>query len=159
MSISAIGGQSGFDPSGMATRLFRKADTNGDGGIDQDEFKKLLSEGPGSQTATTDVEQRFSEADVNGDGKISRTENEDSLKKMGVQGGRPAGGKGGGGPKGAGATGGASSSSGIYDEKDTNKDGVVSAAEELAYTLAHPNSGNVSLKTTESQSAILDLYT
>jgi hypothetical protein len=159
MSISAIGSRSGFDPSKMATNIFKRADTNGDGGIDKAEFKKISSEGPRGQTAATNDDKLFSEADADGDGKISPTENEDALKKMGAQGGRPPGGKGGGGPKGAGAAGGASSSSGIYDEKDTNHDGVVSAAEELAYALAHPNSGSVSITTTESKSSTLDLYT
>lgn len=61
-------------------------------------------------------------------------------------GGRPAGGagpppSGGGPPGGAGKPSGASSSSNtnkVYDKKDTNQDGTVSAKEELTYSLLHP---------------------
>ena len=47
MSISGIGSQSGFDPTQMASQFFKKADANGDGGIDKAEFKTMLSQGPG----------------------------------------------------------------------------------------------------------------
>ena len=62
-------------------------------------------------------------------------------------GGRPAGMPGGGPPSGGSPAGGAGKSSGAgsssssnktYDKKDTNKDGTVSAMEELAYDLKNP---------------------
>jgi hypothetical protein len=67
-------------------------------------------------------------------------------------GGRQAGGPGGvrpaGGPRGGAPHGGAKESSGtkgssssnkVYDKKDTNKDGTVSAMEEIVYDLVHPD--------------------
>ena len=55
---------------------------------------------------------------------------------------QPTGGQGGGaggagGASGASGAGGGSSSNKTYDVKDTNKDGTVSAMEELVYDLAH----------------------
>ena len=54
----------------------------------------------------------------------------------GTRGAPPAG--GGGKASGAGGAGGASDNSKIYDVRDTNKDGVVSAEEALQYALQHP---------------------
>jgi Ca2+-binding EF-hand superfamily protein len=152
MSISGIVSQSGFDPAQMAAQFFKKADANGDGGIDKAEFKTMLSQGPGGKTGTMDTDKIFSEIDVDGNGNISQAENENAMKKMGGQGGAPPsgpppsgpppGGMGGGGAQKSGAAGGSSSSSGTYDVKDTNKDGKVSLGEELAYALKHPSSGS-----------------
>ena len=147
MSISGIGSQSGFDPSQMAAQFFKKADVNGDGGIDKAEFKTMLSQGPGGQTGTMDTDKIFSEIDADGNGTISQAENENAMKKMGGQGGAPPsgpppGGMGGGGTQKSGTTGDSSSSSGTYDVKDANKDGKVSLEEELAYALKHPSSGS-----------------
>jgi Ca2+-binding EF-hand superfamily protein len=147
MSISGIGSQSGFDPTQMAVQFFKKADANGDGGIDKAEFKTMLSQGPGGQTGTTDTDKIFSEIDADGNGTISQAENENAMKKMGDQGGAPPsgpppGGMGGEGAQKSGTTGDSSSSSGTYDVKDANKDGKVSLEEEMAYTLKHPSSGS-----------------
>jgi Ca2+-binding EF-hand superfamily protein len=147
MSISGIGSQSGYNPTEMAAQFFKKADANGDGGIDKAEFKTMLSQGPGGQTGTVDTDKMFSEMDTDGNGTISQTENENAMKKMGGQGGAPPsgpppGGMGGGGAQKSGTTGDSSSSSGTYDVKDANKDGKVSLEEELAYALKHPSSGS-----------------
>lgn len=147
MSISGIGSQRGFDPTQMAGQFFKKADANGDGGIDKAEFKTMLSQGPGGQTGTMDTDKIFSEIDADGNGTISQAENENAMEKMGGQGGAPPsgpppGGMGGGGTQKSGTTGDSSSSSGTYDVKDANKDGKVSLEEELAYALKHPSSGS-----------------
>jgi hypothetical protein len=66
----------------------------------------------------------------------SKTASQPAAKKAG--GAPPAG--GGGGAKPAAATGSTSSSSStakVYDEKDTNQDGVVSAMEALLYSITH----------------------
>lgn len=58
-----------------------------------------------------------------------------------------AGGQAAGGVGKAGATGGGGSANQTtsYDKKDTNKDGVVSAIEELTYDLKHPVATNGSV--------------
>ena len=143
MSISGIGSQSGFDPTQMAAQFFKKADANGDGGIDKAEFKTILSRGPGGQTGTMDTDKIFSEIDADGNGTISQAENENAMKKMGVRGGAPPsgpppGGMGGGGTQKSGTTGDFSSSSGTYDVKDANKDGTVSLRRSWPMPLSIP---------------------
>lgn len=147
MSISGIGSQSGYNPAEMAAQFFKKADTNGDDGIDKAEFKTMMSQGPGSQTGAVDTDKIFSEMDADGNGTINQAENENAMKKMGGQGGAPPsgpppGGMGGGGAQKSGTTGDSSSSSGTYDVKDANKDGTVSLQEEMAYALKHASSGS-----------------
>ena len=44
MSISGIVSQSGYNPTEMAAQFFKKADANGDGGIDKAEFKTMMSQ-------------------------------------------------------------------------------------------------------------------
>jgi Ca2+-binding EF-hand superfamily protein len=156
MSISGIGSQRGFDPTQMAANIFKKADGNGDGGIDKDEFKKMLSEGPGGKTASTNIDKLFSEADANGDSKISQDEFSNAIKKMGAQGGPPPGGMGGGGAQKLGAAGSSSSSSKTYDVKDTNKDGKVSIQEEMAYAIKHPDGGSDNDNKTSAINTLLE---
>ena len=69
-------------------------------------------------------------------------------------GGAPPGGapKGGAASSGASGTSDSSSSTKVYDKKDVNKDGKVSAQEEVAYDLAHPDAGKVSGTTTDAAS-------
>jgi hypothetical protein len=145
MSISGIGSSTSFDPTQMAQKFFKKADANGDGGIDKSELKTMLSKGPGGSKGTQDVDKMFAEMDTNGDGKIDETENANQMKKMAAQGGPQRGGAGGAPPAGggapkAGASGGSSSSNDtkVYDPADTNKDGTVSFQEQMQYDLKHP---------------------
>jgi hypothetical protein len=145
MSISGIGSSTGFDPTQMAQKFFKKADANSDGGIDKTELKTMLSNRPGGNKGAQDTDKIFAEVDTNSDGKIDETENANQMKKMAAQGGPQPGGAGGtppaggGAPK-AGASGGSSSSSSakVYDAKDANKDGTVSFQEEIEYDLKHP---------------------
>jgi Ca2+-binding EF-hand superfamily protein len=166
MSISGIGSQGGFNQIQMAAQLFKKADVNGDGGIDKAEFKTMLSQGPGGKTGTMDTDKIFSEVDTDGNGKISQAENENAMKKMGGQGGAPPsgpppggmppGGMGGGGAQKSGAAEGSSSSSETYDVKDTNEDGKVSLQEEMAYAIEHLNDGSDSDNKTSTINALLE---
>lgn len=48
---------------------------------------------------------------------------------------------------------GSSTTTKTYDKKDTNKDGVVSAAEELAYDLQHPTAVSSTDSTRQSSSS------
>jgi hypothetical protein len=151
MSMQSVGGISGFDPTKMAETLFTKLDANKDGSIDKSEFLSSMSKMHGGSQR---VEKLFSKIDSNGDGKIDATENLDALKKMAAHEHRPAGQMHGPAPEGGGASkggeakgasgaGGSSSSSQVYDPRDTNKDGVVSLEEEIAYSLTQiqKNSG------------------
>ena len=147
MEISGIG--SSFDPAQMAANFFKKADANGDGGIDKSELKAALSSGPNGGKAAENIDSVFAEADSDGDGKINQTENTAQMAKMkqgggappaGGAGGKPAGGaphsggKSGGTSSGSSAT---SSSSAYYDKMDANKDGSVSSQEKIAYEIKH----------------------
>jgi len=160
MSISGIGSSAGFDPTQMAQKFFKKADANGDGGIDKSELKTMLSNGPGGSKGAQDIDKIFAEVDTNNDGKIDETENANQMKKIASQGGPPTGGAqgappAGGGASKAGASSGASSSSSakVYDAKDANKDGTVSFQEEIEYDLKHPEeaNNNSSAKATANQ--------
>jgi hypothetical protein len=95
----------------------------------------MLSNGPSGKTVTdAEVDKVFKEVDTNGDGKIDETENAAQMKKVstGQSGAPPSGG--------AGQSGAAMSSGGnkVYDKKDLNKDGTVTAQEEAKYDLQHP---------------------
>jgi hypothetical protein len=172
-----IGSSSGFASTQMANSLFKKADTNGDGGIDKTELNTMMANGPGGTKGTTDIDTIFSQADSNSDGKIDQTENADQLKKIGEEmkandkagAGKP---QGGGGPPPAGGGGGdtaqstssSSDSNKTYDPKDANKDGTVSFAEETLYAVKHPDtseasdsSSSKSGKTDAIKSAVSDL--
>jgi Ca2+-binding EF-hand superfamily protein len=145
MSISGIGSSTSFDPTQMAQKFFKKADTNSDGSIDKSELKTMLSNGPGGNKNTQDIDKIFAEVDSNSDGKIDETENTNQMEKMAAKGGAQFGGAGGAPPTGGdsvsktGASGGSSSSNQtkVYDPADTNKDGTVSFQEQMQYDLKH----------------------
>jgi hypothetical protein len=162
MSVNGIGSTGGIDIAQMAASFFKKADVNGDGGIDKDELKTMLANGPGGGNGTQDVNAVFAEADANGDGKIDQTENENQLKKIGEEmqarsaqgGGKPPAG---GPPPSSNASGGSSDSGKVYAAADTNKDGTVSAQEAFTYSLTHPETSQGSGNTDSVKSAIDDL--
>jgi Ca2+-binding EF-hand superfamily protein len=141
MSISSTGAVSGLAPSQMvskmANRMMKELDTNSDGGIDKKEFVAgLKNEG----ISATDAERIFDSIDTKGTGKISQADIESSMKKMG---GTPPGGSGGKPPSGAHESTGSkgssqTSSTKVYDKKDTDEDGTVSFQEEVAYDAVHP---------------------
>ena len=138
MGIQGIGSGSGFSAAAMAQDIFKKLDTNGDGGIDKAEFQAAAKNTKGSGQ---DSDKMFNKIDTNGDGKIDKTENENALKQMGN--GRPAQGKSGmssGGKQKTTSSGGTSqtSSSKVYDKEDANEDGTVSPLEKIEYALKHP---------------------
>jgi Ca2+-binding EF-hand superfamily protein len=141
MSISSIGSSRGFDSSQMAAKMVKDLDTNNDNTLSKAEFVDgLKSKG----VAQADAEKMFSSLDTKGTGKVTQTDIEASIKKMGDQGGAP--------PSGGGAQGKAKSDdSKVYDEKDTNKDGVVSALEELAYNLTHIQNTNKDQKSSANE--------
>ena len=109
--------------------------------------------------------QTLSKAVDAGDLKAAQAAYAD-IKKT-ISQGPPAGMRGGGPPSGGAPAGGAGKSSGAgsssssnktYDKKDTNKDGTVSAMEELAYDLKHPgDAANTSTTaTTNSNGGSID---
>jgi Ca2+-binding EF-hand superfamily protein len=130
MSIGAIGSSAGFDVSKMASKIVKDIDKNGDGSIDKSEFTTgLVSKGMSAE----DAAKKFDSIDTKKTGKISQADIETDLKanakKIGGHSGLP--------PAGGGKAGGATqgSDSKTYDVKDTNKDGTVSAMEELIYEI------------------------
>jgi hypothetical protein len=151
MSISSAGS---FNPTQMAQDFFKKADTNGDKGIDKAELKTMMTNGPNGGSGAPDVDKVFAQVDTNSDGKIDETENANQLQKIGEEmqsrrgggGGKPSGAPPAGGPPpgrggGGGGAGAASSSSDLsktYEAADTNMDGTVSPEEALLYSIKHP---------------------
>ena len=125
MSINSVSTGSGFDRDKMAQAMFKKLDTNGDGKIDKSELQSATKSGKGPS-----ADELMSKADTNGDGSISLDELKSSMPT------KPPGGPA-GGPSGAGKPSGAASTSTTktYDAADTNKDGTVSASEEMTYLL------------------------
>jgi Ca2+-binding EF-hand superfamily protein len=75
MSVSNLGGSSGFDPTQMATQFFKKADANSDVGIDKAELKTMVSQGPSSGNGAPNIDKVFATVDTNSDGKIDEAEN------------------------------------------------------------------------------------
>ena len=141
MSISAIGsssGSGGFDVSKMASKIVKDLDANGDGAIDKAEFTKgMAAKGMSADEAA----KKFDSVDTKKTGKIIQSDIEKDLKNNAPKGPPPSGG--------AGRSGGASnSSSTTYDVKDTNKDGKVSAMEELVYEIK--NAAKSSSKSSDS---------
>lgn len=137
-SGSASTGSAGDD-------LFSKLDTDGSGGVSNDElqalFDKMASDSGASNTSGPSASDVFSKLDTNGDGALTQTEF-DAGRPQGPQDGQGvqgAGGMppppppgGGGGPAGAGGSSASSSASTTYDPLDSNQDGTVSLAERLA---------------------------
>ncbi len=124
--------------------LFSKVDSDGSGGVSNDElqalFDKMASDGGVSKTSDSTASDLFNQLDTDGDGALTQTEFDAGRPQgphgnQGVQGGGgmpppPPG--GGGGPAGAGGSSASSSASTTYDPLDTNQDGTVSLAERLA---------------------------
>jgi hypothetical protein len=138
MSVGGISSASGMDYAQMAQKFFKKADANGDGSIDKSELKTMLSKGPGGAKSDQEIDKIFAKMDTDGDGKISESENENQMKKMAANGGPVEHGGTKGAPPKGGAAGSSSDSGKVYDPKDKNKDGVVSAQEEIEYDILHP---------------------
>jgi hypothetical protein len=153
MAINGLGSAGGFDLSKMASniasRMVKNLDANKDGSIDKKEFVAGLT---AKGISADEAGKQFDSIDTKKAGKISQADIESAIKANGGRGGpRPGGpppggpppGGGPGGGQGAGGTGKAgsastTSSSTTYDAKDLNKDGSVTAEEELIYDLKHP---------------------
>lgn len=131
MSVSGIGRLGGFDASKMASKIVKELDKNGNGSIDKAEFTKgMVAKGMSEDEAA----KKFGSIDTKNTGKISQSEIENDIKSNVKQGGDTSGGR----PPSRGKPSGASENgSTSYDVKDTNKDGTVSAAEELIYDIKH----------------------
>ena len=128
----------------MQEAMFKKADTNGDNSISKDEFSAVAD----SSKSSSEVAAVFSQFDTDGDGAMSRLESDASIAKAGqgveAQGARPAPPQG---PppaeKSDSSSSTSSDASALYDELDTNEDGVVSPAE-LAASLDSSNASSSS---------------
>lgn len=80
--MSSINGVSGSSDawaqmrSQMQAKMFKKADANGDGGVDKAELKGLLSDisKMGGQSVGGNTDDTFAKMDVNSDGKLSSDE-------------------------------------------------------------------------------------
>ncbi|MGJ5819235.1 hypothetical protein [Paludibaculum fermentans] len=131
--------------SKMVDQMFEKVDANRDGKITKNELASSI-ESDSSTTASSNrkisVDEVFQILDSGGKGYITKQDAADGLEQMAkkvaevsdqkAEAGAPSG--GGGRAGGAGGT--ESTSSGtVYDPRDTNKDGKVSAQEEISYVV------------------------
>ncbi len=149
-SISSTGNGASapaFDPakgaSRFAAKVFGDLDADKDGKLSKTEFVSGLQ---GKGVSADDAARQFDAIDTQKTGSITQSDLETAVKsgKFGPPAGaRQAGGPHGGarpeGAGGAGGTGGASSSTQTYEAADTNKDGTVSAEEQLVYSISHPS--------------------
>src|SRR5471032_2264126 len=138
-----------FDPAKgaarFASKVFGDLDTNKDGKVNKDEFVSGLEK---KGVSADDATKQFDAIDMQKNGSITQSDLETAIKSGtfapprpgGAQGGQHAGGaRGAGGGGGGGGVSSASSSTTTYEAADTNKDGTVSAQEQLVYSIAHPD--------------------
>ncbi len=126
---------SAADAQTEAKAIFSRIDANGDGKATLAEFKQAAPDGPPAGGPPGDTAQATAKGG-----------------EPAEKGGKPRGGGGGGGGAGGGG-GGAAKPDTSYDPADTNKDGVVSELERLAYSVKHlSTSTQAALKAYESAS-------
>lgn len=135
----------GMPAPGSGTRddLFAKVDSDGSGELSSDELTALVQKIDGSAT-DEDTQALFGKLDSDGDGSLSQAEFDAGRPQHAAamppppRGQAAADSEGGGAAPvsasagGSGAAGAAGSATTVYDELDTNEDGVVSLAERLA---------------------------
>jgi len=133
MGIQAINGGMKISPQEM----FKKLDSNSDGGIDKNEFLANAKQKDGVQDLN--AEKMFAKIDSNSDGKIDNAENTSAMQQIAAKGTRPSKPQGpppcGGSKSSTSSSSKTSGSSKSYDEKDLNQDGSVSASEKMQYAL------------------------
>lgn len=129
MSVSGIGSSSGFDFSKMVKNL----DSNKDGSVDKQEF---VASAKTNGISEEDASKQFDKIDTQKTGKITQSDLEADFKAQAASGKKapPAS------AQAAGSSGQTSTSSTdtTYDKKDANKDGTVTAQEEILYNIKHP---------------------
>ena len=144
MEFAQSRGLSADTASQPSNDLFGKVDSDGDGGVSQDELQGLLEKMSGGTASKTGVssDEVFSQLDTDSDGSLTQAEFEAASSSAGqeqVAGGPPPGGMppppGGRPPPAGGASSTNTTSSTTYDELDTNEDGVVSPAEQAIASL------------------------
>jgi len=144
-----------FDPAKGAARfaakVFGDLDADKDGKVNKDEFVSGLEK---KGVSADDATKQFDAIDTQKSGSITQSDLETAIKSgtfapprpnggaggaQGGQGAQGAHGAGGGGAGGASSTSSTSSSTTTYEAADTNKDGTVSAQEQLVYSVSHPD--------------------
>jgi hypothetical protein len=142
--------------SSMATKIVKELDTDQSGSVSKSEF---VSGATAKGISATDASTKFDSIDIKKTGSISRSDIETDIKSSVPKDGAapsggakpPSGAKGappaGGGQAGSASTSTSSSSTKSYDKADANKDGTVSAVEQLLYSIKHPDVTSSSDKT------------
>lgn len=138
-----------FDPAKGAARfaakVFGDLDADKDGKVNKDEFVSGLEK---KGVSADDATKQFDAIDTQKSGSITQSDLETAIKSGTFAPPRPSGGAGGAqssqgaqGARGAGGGGvnSTSSSTTTYEAADTNKDGTVSAQEQLVYSISHPD--------------------
>ncbi|OEZ99757.1 EF-hand domain-containing protein [Duganella sp. HH101] len=145
-----------FDPAKGAARfaakVFGDLDADKDGKVNKDEFVSGLEK---KGVSADDATKQFDAIDTQKSGSITQSDLETAIKSGTFAPPRPNGGAGGAqggqGAQGAHGAGGGGSASGAsstssstttYEAADTNKDGTVSAQEQLVYSVSHPDKTN-----------------
>lgn len=132
------------DPSQMASKLFSKLDTKGQGYIEESDLQSAFSQvfsSTGSTSSSSDASSLFSALDSDSNGQVTESEFSSSVQKLAdaldsqAFGSRMAGGMGGvGGPGGAGAMGGMPPPPRNEDDAGFTKDQLSSQLEEIGST-------------------------
>jgi hypothetical protein len=145
MSVGSIGSTS-FNPqamaSQMATDIMKAADKDGSGTLSKSEMQEFKASNGGNGP---DVDQVFTTYNKSGNGELTQSELQSSIEaegaKMQAQGGGapPSGAPPAGGGAKAASSSSSSSSTQSTDVRDLNKDGKVTEAEILLYSIAHPD--------------------
>jgi hypothetical protein len=135
------------EPRPKPEDLFNALDTGSKGYLTQEDLQSAIVNisDEGVKLSAADSQARakeiFSKIDANGDGKATLEEFKQAAPERPSGGPPPAGGpqdaKGGKPPGGGPRGGGAAKSEASYDPADTNKDGVVSELERMAYSAKH----------------------
>lgn len=75
------------DPSQMASKLFSKLDSKGQGYIEKSDLQSAFDQvsSGGNSGSTASVDEIFKQLDGDGDGKVTKDEMSDSLKKLSEQ--------------------------------------------------------------------------
>jgi Ca2+-binding EF-hand superfamily protein len=84
--ITNVSGFNGPDMTALYQDLFKKLDSNSDGGVDKTEFQTAVSTRANGQTIASDeIDAMFTKLDTSGDGKVDDTEMMAALKEAGEQ--------------------------------------------------------------------------
>jgi Ca2+-binding EF-hand superfamily protein len=141
-SIGSIGSSDGYDPtttaSQIASKMMKDLDANGDGSINKAEFVSGMKT---KGVSEVDAAKLFDSIDTKGSGKITQSDIETAINKQGSLLNVRMHSRGGGRMSGEAPAGGSPIK--VYDPRDLNQDGKVTAEEARRYAAKYPRLSNI----------------